>query len=275
MSWFTAPSGFRLYFCPAYAVELSLHQVCLLHALRDFPSCAAPTRGDWVRAAQRYLRHVGPKASYRRMARAARTLPGRFVRQQRGADGIRAELLPRGRRLTEGRDYLWVDRIGLWPGFEAVARKVEERRQRRELAMRRRPPRPRQLTYREHRMREWLASAMVNMQRCSVDAPVLAAAQYLPDYVARRGGTHAWVRADLWGGPCDGESVVLGLHPAPDLVFHVEQPDGSSAKVHYVLDREPVLDVEVVDEGQRVPTIAEVAGRLKGRGVRYRLAGMV
>ncbi len=261
--------------CPADAVELTIRQVCLLLALRDFPQVTAPSRGAWVRAAWRYLRQVARVASYRRMAQDARALPERFVLQQYGPCGIEAVLRPRGRRLAEGQDRLFVPRLGLWPGFDAVADRVAHERDLREAAERRRGGRARRMTYREAGMRNWLARTPMNLECCSLDAPALTAEDGRPPLVQGLAGTRAFVRAELWGGPCDGEPVVLGLHPAPDLVFETASPDRLRAKVRYVMDRDPVYDALVLGVGERVPSLRELAARLRGRGVRYRMVGML
>ena len=105
--------------CTGGEVLLTLNQLVLLQALRDFPDAFAPTARAWVHRAQFYRERTGGGSEYTLM-KSARRLPEVLVARARLGACVTATLAPLGGALLDRVVPAWIVGRGPYRGFRAL-----------------------------------------------------------------------------------------------------------------------------------------------------------
>ena len=101
-------------------VLLTLNQIVLLQALRDFPDAWAPSASTWVRRAALYGRRAGA-GSVSTLLKSARRVPEVLVARARMGPYLAATLGPLGMAVLDRVVPAWIHGRGPYEGFRALA----------------------------------------------------------------------------------------------------------------------------------------------------------
>jgi len=100
-------------------VLLTLNQLVLLQALRDFPDAWAPSANAWVRRAAPYSDRIGA-GTEDALRKSARRVPEVLVARKRVGPYTAATLAPLGVALLDRVVPAWVMGRGAYPGRRAL-----------------------------------------------------------------------------------------------------------------------------------------------------------
>ncbi len=104
---------------PGGEVLLTLNQLVLLQALRDFPDAWAPSAGVWVRRALLYRARTGG-GTERTLLGSARRVPEVLAARKRMGPYLAAALAPLGEALLDRVVPAWIVGRGPYTGFRAL-----------------------------------------------------------------------------------------------------------------------------------------------------------
>lgn len=101
-------------------VLLTLNQLVLLQALRDFPDAWAPSASVWVRRGMFYRERTGGGSEYT-LLKSARRVPEVLVARRRMGPYVAAALAPLGEALLDRVVPAWIVGRGSYEGFRALS----------------------------------------------------------------------------------------------------------------------------------------------------------
>lgn len=180
---------------PLHTPSLSLYDVALLAALREFPRDEAPHHDDWTHEALYWLAKLGyQRARPHRLEHASASISTDLVDRIEGAYGVRPRLTVLGAACLDRQGFAWVRGFGAWQGLSPLRDAIvalEERRLARDC-------------------------------RDAFRAAALA------------GELETWINVVCWHGPADGQRLSVSPPPFGPIPVPVAGPDGTPARAMYV-----------------------------------------